>query len=213
MKKKTAVYEMRRDGWRDYFNLHVSPTANDMRKHIEEIADRDGWAVPTEGWDETRGLVHPVKSIDGPFAHLFLAEDGLGAGIVAHECLHVAMAHERFVLQFGMDYSDQIGEDEERLAYFLTSAIRGVYDTLYRYKHIKSENKGYETILGNRHRARGLALQSGWRAGMKNILEAAEKMVYTADAKERAELCKGIQQRIAEIRAILDKIGKLWEEV
>jgi len=137
MKSKTAIYEMRRDGWRDYFELHVSPTSEAMRKHVEEIAARDGWKVLAEGWNETRGMVHPMQSLDGPFAYMFLAEDALGVGVVAHECLHVATSHERFVLKYGMDYGPEISEDEERLAYYLTSCIRGVYNTLYANKHIK----------------------------------------------------------------------------
>jgi len=139
MKPKTTIYEMRRDGWRDYFELHVSPTSDAMRKHAEEIAARDGWKVPAEGWNETRGMVHPIpmQSLGGPFAYMFLAEDALGVGVVAHECLHVATSHERFVLKYGMDYGPEIGEDEERLAYYLTSCVRGVYNTLYENKHIK----------------------------------------------------------------------------
>lgn len=136
MKPLAAIYEMRRDGWRDYFLLHVSPDAKKMRAHAEEVAKGEGWPIPSEGWGVTRGLVHPMHSLDGPFAHLFLAEDGLGSGIVAHECLHVAMAHERFVLRFAMAYGDEIGEDEERLAYFLTDCIKGVYSTLYDHGHI-----------------------------------------------------------------------------
>lgn len=137
-KSKTAVYIMRRDGWNDYFEMHVSPNAHAMRMHAEAIAKRDGWTVPSEGWAETRGMVHPMQSIEGPFAYLFLNEDSLGSGIVAHECLHVAMAHERFVIRYGMDYGPQIGEDEERLAYYLTSSIKGVYNTLYENKHIRT---------------------------------------------------------------------------
>jgi hypothetical protein len=48
------------------------------------------------------------------------------------------MAHERFVIRYGMDYGPQIGEDEERLAYYLTSSIKGVYNTLYENKHIRN---------------------------------------------------------------------------
>jgi hypothetical protein len=131
---------MRRDGWNCYFELHVSKNARTMRKHIEKVSQVDGWNIPTEEWENTRGLVHPIFAYTGPFAYLFIAEDGLGAGIVAHECLHVAMAHERLVLRFGMNYGPEIGEDEERLAYFLTKCIKGVYDVLYENKHI--DNKG-----------------------------------------------------------------------
>jgi len=137
MARKTAVYTMRRDGWNDYFEMHVSPTDKLMRNHAEEIAKRDGWGIQLEGWNETQGLVHPMSSISGPFAYMFLSEDSLREDIVAHECLHIATSHERFVLRFGMDYGPQIGADEERLAYFMTSVIRGVYDILHEYKHIK----------------------------------------------------------------------------
>jgi hypothetical protein len=135
--RKTPVYVMNRDGWNDYFLLHVSKDTKAMRAHIEAVAKEEGWEVPHEGWEEIRGLVHPMISVDALYAHLFLAEDYLGAGIVAHECLHVAMAHERFVLRFKMAYGDNIGEDEERLAYYLTSVIKGVYNTLYDNGHIK----------------------------------------------------------------------------
>lgn len=135
--KKTVVYEMRRDGWLDYFEMHVSPNSKEMRSYIEFIAKRGGWEVPADKWEETRGMVHPMHSVAGPFAYLFLAEDYLGVGVISHECLHIAMAHERWVLRFGMGYGVEIGDDEERLGYFLSSAVRGVYNTLYENKHIK----------------------------------------------------------------------------
>ena len=137
--KKTAVYKMQRDGWSDYFELHVSPTSKIMRNHIEKITKRDGWEVPNDGWNETQGLVHPMSSIDGPFAYMFLSEESLGVGVVAHECLHAAMAHERYVLRFGMNYGDGLEDltNEERLAYFLTDTVKGVYNTLYDNNHIK----------------------------------------------------------------------------
>jgi hypothetical protein len=139
MKKDTTkIYKMQRDGWLDHFEMHVSKTSKEMREHIEKLFKEWHCEIPSDGWSETRGLVHPVQSIEGPFAYLFLAENALGVGVVAHECLHVAMSHERFVLRFGMNYGDQIGEDEERLAYYLTSCARGVYETLYENKHIKA---------------------------------------------------------------------------
>lgn len=145
MKSKTAVYTMRRDGWRDYFELHVSPTAQAMRMHAEAIYRKVQHPLP-EGWIDTLGLVLPMFRAsggigDGLFAFCFLNEANLGAGLVSHECLHVSMAHERFVLQFGMNYGDGfVGgtiADEERLAYFLTDTVKGVYNTLYDNGHIK----------------------------------------------------------------------------
>lgn len=144
-KSKTAIYEMRRDGWRDYFELHVSPNAHAMRMHAEATYRKIMHPLP-EGWASTIGVVLPLYRTsggvgDGLFAYCFLNEQDLGAGVVSHECLHVAFAHERFVLQFGMDYGDGMGDhtmvDEERLAYFLTATVKGVYNTLYDNGHIK----------------------------------------------------------------------------
>ena len=142
-KSKTVVYKMRRDGWLDYFELHISPTAQAMRMHAEAIYRKIEKPIP-EGWANTLGLVLPLSCsvdgyFDGLFAFCFLNEASLGVGVVSHECLHVAMAHERFVMRFGMDYGDGKGclEDEERLAYFLTDTVKGVYNTLYDNGHIK----------------------------------------------------------------------------
>lgn len=58
----------------------------------------------------------------------------LGAGLVAHECLHMAMWHERLIE--GNEeavFSNNIGEAEERLAYCLTEFVRKF--TLACYKH------------------------------------------------------------------------------
>lgn len=144
-KSKTAIYAMRREGWHDYFELHVSPNAQAMRMHAQAIYRRVMHPIP-DGWSTTIGLVLPMFRSsgglgDGLFAFCFLNEEDLGAGVVSHECLHVAMAHERFVIQFGMNYGEgfEIGSlaDEERLAYFLTETVKGVYNTLYDNGHIK----------------------------------------------------------------------------
>lgn len=153
-KNETAVYEMKRDGWNDYFLMHVSKSSESMRSYIESKFKEWGCDIPKEGWDGTRGLVHPTAwivevgikdkklvSLEAPFAHLFLAEDYLGVGVVAHECLHVAMTHERFVIRFKMQYGQDIDDDEERLAYFLSSCVRGVYNTLYEHGHIKEVDR------------------------------------------------------------------------
>jgi len=113
-----------------------------MRTHADEIYDTVG--KKREDLSNTLGLCmaidKPRYSDDGKylFAVLFLNEDNLGSGIVAHECLHIAMAHERFVLRFGMNYGNGLDdlEDEERLAYFVTHCAKAVYNVLYDNKHI-----------------------------------------------------------------------------
>lgn len=135
----TQVYEMRRDGWTDYFELHVSKTQKQMAAHIRKFYTE--WGAPVPGLlSETLGLCSPVSRGDGSFAYLFLNEENLGVGVVAHECLHAAMARERFVNKFKMEYGPECGTHEERLAYLFSDISRGVYDILYENGHIK--NKG-----------------------------------------------------------------------
>jgi hypothetical protein len=144
--KKTAVYTMKRDGWNDFFELHVCPNSKSLKVYAERFYKYNGWVLPEEGLCGTLGLVHPEiePKINKPYAHVFLSKENIGVGIVTHEALHLAMAHERFILRFGMNYGDGIEnlDDEERLAYYLTSAIRGIYDILYDNGHIKPDSRG-----------------------------------------------------------------------
>ena len=128
---------MKRDGWKDFWELRVSKNQKEMARDIGKVSK--GWSEVLVIGGGTHGLVKPISSTDGFYAICFLHEDCLGAGVVGHEMLHVAMAHERFVLQFGMSYGDNTGDDEERLCYFLTALLKGVYDVLYENKHIKKK--------------------------------------------------------------------------
>ena len=142
MSNTTKIYKLSRSDWNDEFELHISKTAKTMRNHIIKVA-KDKWGIIYKGDEfyDTLGMVHPIVSTDNLFAYCFLNEENLGAGIVAHECGHLAMAHERFVLRFGMDYGKDCNEDEERMLHYMTSCIKGVYDILYKNKHIKGGKK------------------------------------------------------------------------
>jgi len=139
------MYTLQRDGWTDFIHLFVDKTAKAMRRRIAKRSVADKWKPihTLESLKDTLGLVQPIISIDPsqPYAEVFLNEENLGVGIVAHECLHVAMAHERFVSRFAMNYGPGEGggslEDEERLAYYLTSVVKGVYNVLYDNGHCK----------------------------------------------------------------------------
>jgi hypothetical protein len=134
---EAVIYIMRKEGWKETWEMHISKTPESMRDHIKAMYRK--WKIKDpRDYGDAIGLVHPVLSTGSIFAYCFLNEGHLGAGVVSHECLHVAMAHERFVLRFGMNYGDSIGDDEERLAYYLTSCVRGAYDTLYDNDHIKT---------------------------------------------------------------------------
>ncbi len=141
-KKENTVYVMRREGWKAHFEVHVSPSARTMREHVAEIYERYGLILPSE-LDSTLGLVCPIMRLDsisgasdGLFAVMFVNMENCGTEILCHECLHVALAHERHVLMFGMDYGPECGEHEERLAYFLGAAMAGVVATLRENGHI-----------------------------------------------------------------------------
>lgn len=135
MKKLTQVYYLHRDGWKDWFAVHVSKTKGIMQRHIKSMDRKYGWKIDMEGFEHTLACVQPVYHDQGCFAIMFLNEQYLGVGTVTHECLHVAMAHERHVLQFGMDYGSEIGEHEERLAYYLTEVVKSVYNMIYENHH------------------------------------------------------------------------------
>lgn len=141
-KAKTSVYRITRKGWNDCFKLHISPTRKAMHAHIKKYYADHKLGSPGVLSNEdgnVDGMVQPVKvDGDGVFAIMFLNEEQLGGGTVSHECLHVAMTHERKVLLFGMHYSSEINDDEERLAYYLTDCVKGVYEVLYDNKHIKA---------------------------------------------------------------------------
>lgn len=133
-KAKTVIYRISRKGWKDCFDLHVSPTRKAMHSYIKRYyADHKLGNPPVLSSEdgEVNGMVQPIKiDDDNVFAIMFLNEEWLGCGTVAHECLHVAMTHERKVLMFGMNYSGEINDDEERLAYYLTDCVKSVYDAL-----------------------------------------------------------------------------------
>ena len=134
MSKLTHVYDIHRDGWKDWFQLHVSKTKEIMQRHVKAMNKKYRWNIfdiDAKEFNLVLGCVQPVYHSEGCFAIMFLNEQALGGGVVAHECLHVAMAHERHVLQFKMDYGPECGEDEERLAYYLTEVVKSVNNVIY----------------------------------------------------------------------------------
>lgn len=144
MSKNTKIYIMKKDNYTDHYEMHVSKNVKIMREHIKDIYKENKWVIKYY-IDEVKGLVSPIISNNSvnnhPYCYLFLNEDDLGVGTVAHECLHISMTHERFINRFKMNYGLQIGEDEERLAYYLTDVVKGVYNVLYENKHIKEDRR------------------------------------------------------------------------
>lgn len=128
--RKPKIYEMRKDGWNDYWEIYVFATCKDMQRYL-----REHWI---ECESDTRALVHPVRGGGLIYAECYLNEEYLGSGLLSHEMVHVAMAHER-KNGFGMNYGPEIGNDEERLAYFQGDCMDGCVNTLRDNGHIKKE--------------------------------------------------------------------------
>lgn len=138
---KPSIYEVRRPGWRSYFELFIHRTQKDMLRYVRKEALYGHLNID----DSTMALVLPVyvttrvgieRQREPLFAEMHLNEEMLAPGTVAHESLHVAMAHERMTM-FGMDYGAESTEDhgdEERLAYLLTAIVDGVEETIKMHK-------------------------------------------------------------------------------
>lgn len=130
-------YDMLREHWTDYYAIRVSKTIATMRRDIKTYAAEDGeWAEEDES--STVAMCHPYTSNpSGPFAVLFFNEERLDEGIVSHEVLHLAFAHERWILRFDGDYGAQCGPHEERLCYYHSEQLMAILLVLRENGHIE----------------------------------------------------------------------------
>jgi hypothetical protein len=131
------VYKLKRNGWNEWFELRISKTAKAMRYDIVRMGKSWDKRYHIGDFSDTLGMVHPVLSTGYCFAYCFLNEENLTPGIIAHECGHLSMARERFIIRFGMDYGDDCNEHEERMLGYMTSCIDGIYDVLKTNKLIR----------------------------------------------------------------------------
>ncbi len=144
------TYTIRPDSqFLDTFMLHISKTKKIMHSDISRWAKNN--AEPIDIDSCVAGLVHtmPVHEFAGDnngwynicFAHMFLNEERLSHLTISHECLHVAMAHERYITHFDMMYGgcyDSDIEAEERLAYYLGKSVDAVMEKLSNGGHWKN---------------------------------------------------------------------------
>jgi hypothetical protein len=146
----TRIFTIRPD--RDiavWFSLHICPTRKAMNAHITAWAKKTGHVVTHEA--ATAGLVQPAFVREFPaegkgswysdnFATVFLNDADLRTDrmeIIAHEGLHCALAHERFVQHFSMEYgggTDSNMEHEERLCYTHGRIVVGIQNALRKAK-------------------------------------------------------------------------------
>ena len=140
----TRTFDIRPDRcFAVWFTLYLSVTRKAMNAHIGEWSRKTGNPVDHDAI--TAGLVHATSirqfQPEGKrqwysdyFATMFLNDEDLRknrAEIIAHEALHCALAHERFVQHFSMDYlSSTDMEHEERLCYTHGRIVAGIYQTL-----------------------------------------------------------------------------------
>lgn len=138
-KLRVKVIKMQKPGWNDWWELRVAKTQKEMMQDIRAYDKSIG--KEEEFFDDLLGRVSPIfgfSSIENPkFAVMFLNEQNLTVDVISHECLHLAMAHER-IIHFSMWYGDGFEslEDEERMGHYMTSCIRGIYATLIAQKVI-----------------------------------------------------------------------------
>jgi hypothetical protein len=137
----------------EYFDLIILSTQKGMNKYVELYSDKHGMKIEHDA--HTAGLVQGTQIHEYPamddrkwfsshFATMFLNEEQLCLEIIAHECLHLAMAHERFVVHFDMRYGGELYDDisdEERLAYFHGRVFDGVYAILKKNGHLKGRKR------------------------------------------------------------------------
>lgn len=135
-KKPYQYYKLKKDSCDKYFDMYVFKNQKEMLKYFK--------ANDIEAEPDCGGLVQPhfhivrddgEKYICCKWATVFLYEGNLGAGVVSHEALHLAMTHERTIVGFNMQYGDDCTEVEERLAYTLTEVVQSIYSVLFANKH------------------------------------------------------------------------------
>lgn len=115
------------------FYLIVTKTRKQLIKALQEHKTHynDPQEVPVSMagcFAPTPRLIHdliPGELSSNMFGTMFLTLECISPEYVAHECLHAALTRERVRLQYSMGYRDM--DDEERLAYYLTACIKGVY--------------------------------------------------------------------------------------
>jgi hypothetical protein len=89
---------------------------------------------PTGEWLNTLNKEIVETKASNIVGHMFLCEEHLTYPIISHECLHAAMAHERFLERFKMEYGGGVNQHEERLAYYHTYCVEEVVKQLLKHK-------------------------------------------------------------------------------
>lgn len=123
--------------YRHYYNVLIFATKDDMWEAGTKLSpydkDKGGYgAITIPIWRE--------KFVDGQLVktpkigNVLFYKDCLGSECISHEAVHMATSYLRILDQLKL--SDQIDEDEEKLAYCIGACTRQIVDSLYKLKII-----------------------------------------------------------------------------
>ena len=129
-----------KDGYKDYLTVRVYKTQKAMYEASEKLGalyknesngdkDSTAWFITTP--------VNKCKFTNSEFTAdmygiILLNEEYLLYDLIAHECLHAALAHERLINRYMLDYYNENGE-EERLAWHMQYIFANILDALKEY--------------------------------------------------------------------------------
>jgi hypothetical protein len=129
-------FTIRRDNFDDYWVLKTYSTAVNMRIGIT----RDGGTPDAECVARVQPTITlyrdgaPGTFTSNAFATMYLNQEWMGVDLLSHECVHLALAHDRFVLRYRMYYGTQCGAAEEALAYYQGDALNSLIKLLFKEK-------------------------------------------------------------------------------
>lgn len=121
--------------FKHYYNVLIFDSKEDMWEVGAKLSphdkDKGGYgAITIPTWRE--------KFVGGEFkkapkiGNVLFYKDCLGSECISHEAVHMATSYLRILNQLRL--SDQIDEDEEKLAYCVGSCTRQIVDNLYKLK-------------------------------------------------------------------------------
>lgn len=135
------------------FNLLVYKNQSEMAAGVNSWCIQNRGGPAKEDLTELYGLFAP-RYIAEPYEYegdlfyefgaLFLSQDVISYGIIAHECLHAALFNDRTLYGFKGVYGEERApgfDDEERLAYKLQSYVSKVIGNL---EKLKCKIHGYD---------------------------------------------------------------------
>ena len=115
-----------------YVKVRVNDGANESHFRPSNSYQTDDFAaivIPFEIFDINDGNEVMRPNIGICLFH----RKALGSGLISHEMLHCALWYDRIVNgNINAQYGEEVGEEEERLAYLLTEFVRKFVNKMYK---------------------------------------------------------------------------------